>query len=366
MTATPTSAGLFASLLAAAALMLTGCGQPQPAPASDAPPVEGEAANTQSSGRLNLYSARHYDADDAIYEAFEAETGIALRVLEAGGDLLLERLRTEGEASPADVIITVDAGRLWRAKNAGVFQPLETDAILAATPARVRDPDNHWFGIAKRVRVHVIAPDRIDAAEVDTYEALANPELEGRVCARTSANIYNLSLLAGLIERWGPDRAEAWATGVGRNLARPPQGGDTDQIRAVAAGECDVALVNHYYWARLANSGSEADQAVAAATQIVWPDQDGAGAHANISGVGLAANAPNKDNAVRFIEYLLRPAVQSQLGQSNNEFPVNPAASLDNPVLEALGAPVEEDINVSVYGGNQAEALAMFDRAGWP
>ncbi len=316
-------------------------------------------------GFINVYSARHYDEDDLLYDKFEAETGIEVRRIEASGDLLIERVRAEGEVSPADVIITVDAGRLWRAEQADLFQPLESDAVNDAIPARLRDPEGRWVGIAKRARVIVHAPDRVDAADIDTYQDLADPALAGRLCVRSSGNIYNLSLLAGLIERWGAEQAEIWAAGVAANFARPPQGGDTDQIRAVAAGVCDVALVNHYYWVRLATSDKQEDQDVAAATTIIWPDQEGDGTHVNVSGIGVAANAPNAENARRFIEFLVAPAQQTLLARANNEFPAS-GAPTDNPVLDGIGRPQEEVINVRVYGERQAEAAAIFDRVGWP
>ncbi|MFN3230909.1 MAG: extracellular solute-binding protein [Alphaproteobacteria bacterium] len=331
----------------------------------DAPADETTGAPAADAGFINVYSARHYDEDDVIYERFTTETGIDVRRIEASGDLLIERVRAEGDVSPADVIITVDAGRLWRAEEAGLFQPIGSNAVNAAIPARLRDPDGQWVGLAKRARVIVHAPDRIAAEDVDTYAELADPALKGRLCVRSSGNIYNLSLLAGLIERLGAEQAEAWAAGVAANFARDPQGGDTDQIKAVAAGVCDVALVNHYYWVRLANADNEDDVAVSGATAIIWPDQDGDGTHVNVSGVGLAANAPNEENARRFIEFLVEPAQQTLIAKGNNEFPAADAPT-ENPVLDAIGRPKEEVINVRVYGERQAEAAAIFDRVGWP
>lgn len=328
---------------------------------------QGDGGAGADAGVLNIYSARHYDADDVIYEAFEAQTGVNVRRIEASGDLLIERMRAEGAASPADLMITVDAGRLWRAEEAGLFQPIGSTVVNAAIPERLRDSDDLWVGVAKRVRAIVHAPDRITADAVSTYESLANPSLAGRLCVRSSSNIYNLSMLAALIERWGAERAEAWAAGVVANFARAPQGGDTDQIRAVAAGVCDVALVNHYYWLRLAASDDAQDRAAADATALVWPDQgeEEAGAHANISGVGLAAHAPNPETARRFIEFLAASTQQTLLAQSNNEFPAGDAP-LSNPIVAAAGLPREEPMNVEVYGRRQAEAAAMFDRVGWP
>lgn len=325
----------------------------------------GLAACEASEDRVNVYSARHYDADNALYAQFEAQTGIKVYRIEASGDLLMERIRAEAESSPADVIITVDAGRLWRIEEAGLFQPAGSAVLDARVPERLRHPDGLWYSITRRARVIAFAPDRISADQVDTYEKLADPGLRGRVCVRSSGNIYNLSLLAALIERWGPARAETWAAGVAANFARAPQGGDTDQIRAVAAGVCDVALVNHYYYARLAASDKPADREVAAATRIVWPDQQGDGVHVNVSGVGMAANAPHPDNARRLLEFLVAAPQQTLLASANNEYPAA-EAPLDNPALEALGDFREEPLNVRVYGERQAEAAAMFDRIGWP
>lgn len=344
---------LLLILLVVAGLSLPGCDN------------RGEAPQNAKPGHINLYSARHYDGDDAIYAAFENETGIEIRRIEASGDLLIERIRAEGGASPADVVITVDAGRLWRASEAGLFESLSEDSpLLGRVPSHLRDPGRQWLGIAKRARVIVVAPERLAADSVPTYASLADPALRGRLCVRSSSNIYNLSLLAGMIASLGEEAAEDWARGIVTNMARAPQGGDTDQIKAVAAGVCDVALVNHYYWVKLASSDTPSDQAVAQSTQIVWPDQQGDGVHINVSGIGLAAGAPNRANAERFIEFLLTPAIQTQLANSNNEFPAIETA-LANPALEALGTPIESNAEVWTYGAYQAQAAAIFDRVGW-
>ncbi|MCR9276834.1 MAG: extracellular solute-binding protein [Pseudomonadaceae bacterium] len=344
---------ILAASVCVVSVGLVGCNDSDATSAADDP------------GFINLYSARHYDGDDAIYEAFEKQTGIEIRRIEASGDLLIERIRAEGSASPADVVITVDAGRLWRASEANLFAAMPKDSeLLTRVPTHLRDPSGEWVGIAKRARVIVVAPDRLAADSVPTYASLADPALKGRLCVRSSSNIYNLSLLAGMIASQGEEAAETWARAIVDNMARTPQGGDTDQIRAVAAGVCDVALVNHYYWVKLASSASEADQSVAQGTQIVWPDQDGDGVHINVSGIGLASDAPNKANAERFIEFLLTSDVQTQLANSNNEFPATDA-ELNNPALEALGSPIESQAEIWTYGAYQAQAAAIFDRVGW-
>jgi iron(III) transport system substrate-binding protein len=318
---------------------------------------------------LNVYSARHYDSDDAFYAAFEAATGARVRRIEADGDLLIEKVRAEGVASPADVLITVDVGRLQRAEEAGLFQPVRSAALEAAIPAHLRHPDGYWFAFAKRARVIVYREGAIERAAVDSYEELADPALAGRLCVRSSSNIYNVSLLSALIARWGPERAGAWARGVKNNFARLPTGGDTDQIAAVAAGECDVAIVNHYYYARMA-AGTDPERAAAARVTLVWPDQDGpdgpgVGAHVNISGAGVAANAPHPELAQRFLEFMLEPAQQEILSAGSFEYPI--LAEAGHPQgLDALGVFREEQINVSAIGARQAEAARIFDAVGWP
>jgi iron(III) transport system substrate-binding protein len=333
-----------------AALALAGCGGEQQAV-------------------LNVYSARHYDSDDAFYAAFEAATGARVRRIEADGDLLIEKIRAEGAASPADVVITVDLGRLQRAEEAGLFQPIHSGPLEAAIPAHLRHPEGYWFAFAKRARVIVYREGAIDPQSVDTYEELADPALAGRICVRSSSNIYNVSLLSALIARWGPERAEAWAREVRNNFARLPTGGDTDQIAAVSAGECDVAIVNHYYYARMA-SGTEVERAATANVKLIWPDQDGpdgqgAGAHVNISGAGVAANAPNPALAQRFLEFMLEPAQQEILSAGSYEYPILAEAAHPEG-LDALGVFREEEINVSEIGARQAEASRIFDAVGWP
>jgi iron(III) transport system substrate-binding protein len=313
---------------------------------------------------VNLYSSRHYDTDIALYESFTDETGIEVNLIEGSEDELIERLKAEGRNSPADVLITVDAGRLWRADQAGVLQPVSSAVLEERVPANLRHPEGKWFGLSKRLRGIVYAKDRVDPSEITAYEDLADPAWRGRVCIRSSSNVYNQSLVGSMIETLGVEEAEAWATGLVTNLARPPQGGDTDQIKAVAAGECDVAVVNHYYLVRLIKSESEDDRAVADQVGIVFPNQDGRGAHANISGAGVVATAPNPDNAIRFLEYLSTPEAQAYFAQGNNEFPVVAEVKAD-PVLEAWGEIKTDEVNAAKYGENNPEAVKLMDRVGW-
>jgi iron(III) transport system substrate-binding protein len=324
----------------------------------------GLGAGPLAADEVNLYSSRHYDTDLALYDGFSEQTGIEVNLIEGDADELIERIKAEGTNSPADILITVDAGRLYRAEEAGLLTPVESEVLETRVPDNLQHPDNLWFGLAQRIRAVVYAKDRVDPAEITTYEALAEPEWEGRVCIRSSSNIYNQSLLASMIEADGAEAAEAWAEGIVANMARPPQGGDTDQIRAVAAGECDVAVVNHYYLVRLIKSDDPADHEVAEAVGIAFPNQDGRGAHANISGAGMLVNAPNPDNAIAFLEYLTTPEAQAYFAGGSNEFPVVEGIELD-PVLAAWGEIKTDAVNASTFGANNPEAVIIMDRAGW-
>ncbi len=313
---------------------------------------------------VNVYSSRHYNADQALYDEFTAATGIKVNLIEAKGDALIERMTAEGASSPADVFITVDGSRLARAVEAGLFQPTESEALNAAVPENLRHPDSLWFGLSTRVRGIVYAKDKVDPSEITSYEDLTDEKWSEKICIRSSSNVYNQSLVASMIATDGLEAAEGWANGIVANMARDPQGGDTDQIKAVAAGECDVAVSNHYYLARLMSSDDAADQAVADAVGIIFPNQDGRGSHANVSAVGVAAHAPNKDAAVQFIEYLATPSAQAYFAEGNHEWPVVADVKL-SPVLETWGEFKTDAVDVIEYGANNAEALKAMDRAGW-
>jgi iron(III) transport system substrate-binding protein len=313
---------------------------------------------------VNLYSSRHYDTDVALYDAFTEQTGIAVNLIEGDADQLIERIKAEGRNSPADVLITVDAGRLWRADEARLLQPVSSPVLEQAIPAELRHPDGKWFGLSLRLRGIVYAKDRVDPSEITRYQDLADPKWQGRVCIRSSTNVYNQSLVASMVEANGVEATEAWAQGLVDNLARPPQGGDTDQIKAVAAGECDVAVVNHYYLVRLLEGETAEDRAVAEKVGIVFPNQDGRGAHANVSGAGVVASAPNKENAVRFLEYLTTPEAQAYFAQGNYEFPVVDGVKLV-PVLEQWGEIKTDAVNAAKLGKNNPEAVKLMDRVGW-
>jgi iron(III) transport system substrate-binding protein len=321
------------------------------------------AASAQAA-EVNLYTGRHYDTDNQLYEEFTAATGIKVNVIESEADELVERIKAEGANSPADVLITVDAGRLFRAEAAGVLQPVKSETLEANIPANLRHPDGLWFGFTKRVRGIIYAKDRVKPEEITTYEDLADPKWRGRICIRSSTNVYNQSLTASMIEADGLEATGAWAKGLVANMARAPQGGDTDQIKAVAAGECDIAVSNHYYYVRLLKSDKPEDQEVAAAVGIAFPNQGDRGTHANISGGGLVATAPNKDNAIKFLEYLSTPSAQAYFVAGNHEYPVVEGVKLD-PTLDSWGPFKTDTINAAKYGEHQAEAVKLMDRAGW-
>lgn len=313
---------------------------------------------------LNIYSSRHYDTDLKLYDRFTEQTGIDVNIIEGSADELIERIRSEGRNSPADILITVDAGRLWRALEAGVLQPVESDILEERIPENLQHPENYWFGLSKRVRGIIYSKENVDPSELTSYEDLADEKWEGRVCVRSSNNIYNQSLVASMIESRGVEATEEWAKGLVENFARSPQGGDTDQIRAVAAGECDIALANHYYLMRLVASDDPADQEVARAVDIFLPSGESGGAHVNISGAGVVAGAPHKENAIRFLEYLTEDQSQTTFVSGNYEFPAVEGVELPE-VLKSLEGFTSDAVNVSAYGENNPEAIRLMDRAGW-
>lgn len=313
---------------------------------------------------VNLYSSRHYDTDEALYANFTRQTGIKINRIEAGEDQLLQRMRAEGDKSPADVLITVDAGRLWRAQQNGLLQPIRNATLEKAIPAHLREPDGHWFGFSKRARVFVVNKDRVKSGDLARYEDLADPKWKGRLLIRSSTNVYMQSLVGSMIATLGAQGTETWAKAVVANLARAPKGGDTDQIKAVAAGEGDVAVSNTYYFARLANSSKAEDKAVVANLAVIFPNQGDRGTHVNISGAGVAKYAPNKANAVKFLEYLASAEAQNYFAKGNYEFPVIANVPL-HPVIASWAEFKEDQINAAVFGRNNEEALKLMDRAGW-
>jgi iron(III) transport system substrate-binding protein len=314
---------------------------------------------------VNLYSARHYQTDNALYDNFTKQTGVRINRIELGDEQLLQRLKTEGANSPADVVLLVDAARLWRAQIDGLFQPVQSKVLDERIPARLRSNDGTWFGFSTRARVIVYDKSRLKAVDVDTYEKLADARLRAMVCTRSGSHPYMLSLIGAMIERNGEAKTEEWARGMVANMARPPRGGDTDQIKGVAAGECGVALTNSYYWLRLVRSSDPRDKEVVSKVALVWPNQATSGTHINISGGGIAKNAPNKANALLFLEYLSGPQAQAYFADGNNEWPVVKGVKTDNPALAALGTPKFEDVAVSTIGKNQIAAQRILDRVGY-
>jgi iron(III) transport system substrate-binding protein len=314
---------------------------------------------------LNLYSSRHYQTDEALYANFTKQTGIKINRIEGGEDPLIERIRNEGARSPADVLITVDAGRLWRAEQVGLFQPVKSATLESRIPANLREPSGLWYGFSTRARVIAYNKAKVQAGEIRNYEDLADAKWKGRVCMRSSTNVYNLSLLGALIDHLGEAKAEAWAQSVRNNLAQEPKGGDTDQLKAVAAGQCDVTVSNQYYYARLLRSSKPDEREVGEKIGIVFPNQATWGTHVNISGAGVLKNAPNREAAIKFLEYLASDEAQRYFADGNNEWPAVKSVKVDNPVLKMLGEFKQDPLNVAVLGKNQPSSQKVYDRVAW-
>jgi iron(III) transport system substrate-binding protein len=324
----------------------------------------GARAETGDAGVVNVYSHRHYDIDRQLFDRFTQETGIRVNVVTGSADELLTRLQTEGASSPADVLVTVDAGRLHRAKERGLLQPGESPVLEANVPAQYRDPEGYWYGLTVRARVLVYARARVQPEEIRTLEVLAEPGWRGRLLVRSSENVYNQSQLASLIAHRGEAEALRWAEGVARNMARSPSGGDTDQVKAVAAGVGDVAISNTYYVAKLATSQDPEEQRVYQQVGVVFPNQDDRGTHINVSGAGVTAHAPNRENAVRLLEFLSGEEAQRLYAEGNQEYPVKPGAPM-SPVLREWGEFRPDTLNLARLGELNARSVVLFDRARW-
>ncbi|XKG58208.1 Fe(3+) ABC transporter substrate-binding protein [Caenispirillum salinarum] len=313
---------------------------------------------------VNLYSARKEELIRPMLDIFTKETGIEVNVLTAKADQLVERIKAEGENSPADVLLTVDAGNLVRAKEAGILDTVESDDLTDHIPAHLRDEENQWFGLSQRARVVFYAKDRVDPAELSTYEALADEKWNDRICIRSSGNIYNQSLMASLISHHGQEKAAEWAEGMVENMARKPQGGDRDQIKAVAAGECDIAVSNTYYVVGMMQSTDENELKAAEAVNVFFPNQDTTGAHVNISGGGVVKGAPNRDEAVTLLEWLASETAQEMYAEVNGEYPVRPGVEWSE-FLQSWGTFKADALPMSTLGELNAEAVKTFDQAGW-
>ncbi len=322
------------------------------------------ATSAFAEGELNLYSSRHYDTDERLYSDFTEQTGITINRIEGNADELIARLAAEGANSPADILLTVDTSRLERAKNAGVLQPIESAVLEASIPASLQDADNQWFGFSQRARI--IFYDKTDVANPPTdYVSLADPAYEGLVCHRSSTNVYSQTLLSAVIENHGADAAKSWAEGVVNNFARAPQGGDTDQLRGLVSGECDISISNTYYFARaLRRDVSGLDSEAIANIGWVFPAQNAEGAHMNLSGGGVAAHAPNKDNAIKFMEYLASDSAQQYFSAGNDEYPAVPGVALSDSVA-ALGQFRPDAVDLSKVAQNVAAAQRIFSEVGW-
>ncbi len=340
---------------------LAGCDADETPPADQA---SNEAAADAEPGEVNVYSHRHYEADEELFERFSERTGIEVNVVTASADELITRLENEGASSPADVLITVDAGRLHRAEERGLLQPMSSEVLEANIPAALRDPEGYWFGLTRRARLLAYAPERVDPSELSTYMALADDRWNDRLLIRSSENVYNQSLLASIIAAEGEEAAEQWAEGVVENMARSPQGGDTDQVKAVAAGVGDVAVVNSYYVARLMNSEDAEDQRVASAIEVFFPNQEGRGTHVNVSGAGVTAHASNPENAIRLLEFLSGEEAQQLFAEANQEYPVHPDVQ-PSATLREWGDFEQDSLNLSRLGELNDAAVRIFDRVGW-
>lgn len=320
---------------------------------------------------VNLYSARHYQTDEALYSNFTKTTGIKINRVDADDAGILARLKAEGAASPADVILLVDAARLAKGESEGLFQPIKSPVLEAAIPARLRaqaTPEGTaWFGFSTRARVIVYDKLKVKKADVDTYEELADPKNKGLLCTRSGSHPYNLSLFGAVTEHMGPSKAEEWLKGMVANMARPPKGGDTDQIKGVASGECGIAITNSYYLARIMRSTKPEDQAIADKVGVVFPNQQSWGTHVNIAGAAVAKNAKNSANAVKFMEYLASPEAQNYFANGNNEWPAVASVKVSNAALQAMsgGSFKSETIPISTVGANQVKVQQMLDRVGY-
>ncbi len=358
------------SIAAAAVVIGQGCSQQasnQPAANSSSTGASSNASSNSSSKVLRLYSGRHYDSDKKIYEGFETKTGIKVEYIEDDADKLIERIQAEGANSPADLLLTVDAGRLWRASTEGLFQPVtaqQAPNLYSAVPENLRHPQGHWFALSKRARVIMYNKDKVKPTELSTYEDLTDPRWRKQILVRTSSNIYNLSWVGEMLAVHGEAKTEDWARKLVANFARPPEGNDTAQIMACAAGIGSLAISNTYYLVRLAKSSKPEERAAFEKIGVFFPNQGDRGTHINISGVGLVKTARNPEAAIQFMEYLLSPEAQEMFAKGNNEYPVLKGVALD-PELAKLGTFKESTVSADTFGRNNDAALKLLDRAGW-
>ena len=319
---------------------------------------------TNLQAQINIYSHRHYDSDKILFKKFTDQTGIKINVIKGSADQLIERLISEGGNSPADILLTVDAGRLHRAKVAGILQPIESKILSENIPPSMRDEDDYWFGLTVRARVLVYSKERVTPDQLSTYEDLANRKWRGKIAVRSSSNIYNQSLMASIIASNGSRKALSWAKSIRKNMARAPRGSDRDQARAVAAGLADVAIMNTYYLGILANSPDAKDREVFKKVSVFFPNQNDRGTHINVSGAGITKSSKNKKDAIKFLEFLSGSDSQKTFGSVNYEYPIKIEAN-QSELLNSWGPFKYDKLNLSVLGANNAEAVKLFDKAGW-
>lgn len=313
---------------------------------------------------INVYSARKEALIKPLLDQFSEKTGTKVRLVTGKADALLQRLKSEGANSPADLFITTDAGRLHRAKTAGVLQPISSDVLTKAIPANLRDPEGYWHGLSVRARVVTYVKGKVDPKELSTYEALADSKWKGRICIRSSGNIYNQSLVASMIASNGEAKTQAWADGLVANLARPPKGGDRDQVKAAAVGVCDLAVVNTYYLGSMINSKDISQQKAAHKIELFWPNQGDRGSHVNVSGAGITQSAKNKDAAIALLEFLASEDAQKWYASVNYEYPVRQGVEWSE-TLKAWGQFKADTVNLSMLGKNNPDAVRIMDKAGW-
>lgn len=341
-------------------LVLTACGNDQATKTSDTKEVK----ETNESMEVNLYTARHYDVDDELYAKFTEETGIKVNVIKGEADELLERIKREGDATAADLFLTADAGRLFRAKDDGLLQAVSSDILDEQIPSNFQDEDQMWYGLTKRARVIVYNKETVKPEDLSTYEALTEDQWKSRVLIRGSENIYNQSLLASFVEIEGEEKAKEWAAGLVANFARDPEGGDRDQAKAIAAGIGDVAIMNTYYLGQMLNSEDTEEVNVAESLGVFFPNQDTTGTHVNVSGAGVVKTAKNKQNAVKLLEFLSAPEAQGEFAEANYEYPVNESVE-PTELLKSWGEFKEQDISLSALGNHNAKSILIFNEVGW-
>ncbi|MEZ5453084.1 MAG: Fe(3+) ABC transporter substrate-binding protein [Thiothrix sp.] len=326
--------------------------------------VSSLAAPALAEGEVNVYSARKEQLIKPLFDKFTEQTGIAVNLVTGKDDALLERLKLEGENTPADLLMTADAGRLYRAVEMELTQPVESEVLAKDIPDNLRDPANQWFGLTSRARPIFYVKDKVKPEELSTYEDLADPKWKGRICIRSSDNIYNQSMLGSMIAVNGTEKAQAWADAFVKNFARPPEGGDRDQIKAAAAGQCDIAISNTYYYGQMLGSDDEEEKAAAEKVAIFWPNQADRGTHINISGAAVTKTATNKDNAIKLLEFLVSDESQQWYAEANQEYPVK-AGIAPSELLKGWGEFKADSLNLSELGKNNAEAVKIMDKAGW-